>query len=154
MKYIILVAALLFADNYFAQKEKIKYANDLYDGFAYKEASAVYSDVVRKMVKRKDINHDVLLKAALSSYKSRNYAEAMKHFVLYRSENEIPEDIVFYYVDCLIRCKNFDQLSSDQSLSQLKDNLGQNVSEVKNIQAALDLKQMNYSLSDFLYISD
>lgn len=133
-----------------AQTQKEKYAASLYERFYYLEASAVYSEIADKEIKKNQMNRDNMLKAAYSCYYSRKYSEASKYFGVANNLVLLSGSDLNAYIDCLLREKDYPGLNNlSTQFPEIKDPNGTSLNEIEQIHKGWNEMAGMYELKAF-----
>lgn len=152
---LIIIGLIVLGSNANAQTYKEKYAEQLFNEFAFTESSEVFGEIVDKQVKKgSTVSFDYATKAAESYYHTRNYESAVKYYNIANEQQGVSGSNLDYYVDALIRTSNYDVLNKlAVSNPEYVDHKGRKLSDVKNIQAEINENNEGFDLSDFGYNS-
>lgn len=137
----ILFIALPFIS--FSQQMKIKYANDLYNSFAYIDASEVYEDLYKK---GKLTDNELIIKMAESFYLTKEFQKAYEYYSISNDKLRLVSNHYNNFIDCLLRLNKMDLLELF-----LKDNDSYGVSSknIKDYRKKLLKDSSRYKLNEW-----
>src|SRR5690554_990160 len=150
MKTLLIFIFTIISFVSYSQQMKLKYANELYETFAYMEASQVYEEMYHKG-KLQDNNS--IINMAESFYLTRNYEKAYEYYRTIYENESLTEKHFNYYLDCLLRLDKIDYIELLFKDSNKKDDYGVYIKNIKKHREELSKKSFRYKLNEWPYNS-
>ena len=155
MKNLITIVICLVGFASFSQTQKEKYANQLFEQLAYLEASDVYSDIAEKQIKRNEVDINILIRAAESSYLCRKYEASHKYYSAANNIESLTGLNLNRFIDCSLRAGNYQSLNEiSLKFPELADGNGMKLDQVKSYHEELERYADEYEINEFGHNSD
>jgi outer membrane protein OmpA-like peptidoglycan-associated protein len=106
MKQVLLVLAIIGQSVLYAQLNKVKYADVLFQECNYFEAGEVYAELADKSLKEKNVDTLFFVRAGASLYNTRKYALSVIYFSKVYKSSLMDVESERKYVDAMIRTGN------------------------------------------------
>lgn len=125
---------------------KLKYADNLYETFAYLEASEVYEEMYLKEKLESSVS---ILNMAESFYFIRNYQKAYEYYRYLYELNNLENDHFIHYVDCLLRLNKLEYLELLFKDTPEEDEYGISAGNIRNHRNELLKDSSRYTLNEW-----